>query len=65
MAIELAKAYVQIVPSTQGLGDSITSALEGAGDKAGTAGGQKAGGAFASALGTAAKLTGAAIKSKN
>lgn len=59
MSIELAKAYVQIVPTTQGLGDAITKEFEGAGDAAGEAGGKKAGGKFASALGIAAKATGA------
>ena len=61
MSIELAKAYVQIVPSTQGLGDAITKEFEGAGDKAGEAGGKKAGGKFAAALGVAAKATGAVV----
>ena len=59
MAIELAKAYVQIVPSTQGLGDAITREFDSAGSKAGESGGTKAGGAFSQALGTAAKAAGA------
>jgi len=61
MSIELAKAYVQIVPSTQGLGNSISEALGDAGDKAGEEGGKRAGGKFASALGVAAKAAGAAL----
>lgn len=40
MAIELAKAYVQIVPSTEGIEGSLTSAMSGAGEKAGEAGGK-------------------------
>ena len=61
MSIELAKAYVQIVPSTEGLGNSISSALGDAGDKAGEVGGKRAGGKFASALGVAAKSAGVAV----
>lgn len=61
MAIELAKAYVQVVPTTTGLGDSITSAFKSAGDAAGRAGGTKAGLSFSGALGTATKASGAAI----
>lgn len=61
MALELAKAYVQIVPTTKDLGNSITREFENAGDAAGKAGGEKAGLSFSGALGTAAKVTGAAI----
>ena len=61
MSIELAKAYVQIVPTTKDLGNSITREFESAGDAAGKAGGKKAGFAFSGALGTAAKVTGAAV----
>ena len=61
MSLELAKAYVQIVPSAEGLGSSITRALEDAGDEAGEAGGKRAGGKFASALGVAAKAAGAVV----
>lgn len=61
MSIELAKAYVQIVPSTEGLGNSISEALGDAGDKAGESSGKRAGSKFASALGTTAKAAGAAV----
>lgn len=60
-SIELAKAYVQIVPSAEGLGKSITSEFESAGDEAGSAGGKRAGSSFSSALGVAAKAAGAAL----
>ena len=61
MATELAKAFVQIVPSAEGLGSTIKAQFEEAGDAAGTAGGNKAGGSFSGALGTAIKATGAMI----
>ena len=61
MSIELAKAYVQIVPSADGLGNSITEAFGAAGDTAGTEGGKRAGSKFASALGAAAKGAGAVL----
>lgn len=61
MAYELAKAYVQIVPSAQGLGDSIIDEVGAAGDKAGEEGGSRAGGAFGKALGKAGQIAGAAV----
>lgn len=50
MATELAKAYVQIVPSAQGIKGSITQALGGEADSAGTAAGKGFGGKLISAL---------------
>lgn len=44
MATELAKAYVQIVPSAQGIKGSITQALGGEADSAGTSAGKSFGG---------------------
>lgn len=44
MATELAKAYVQIVPSAQGIKGSITQALGGEADSAGAAAGKGFGG---------------------
>lgn len=55
MAYELAKAYVQIIPSTKGIEGNLTSALGGAGDSAG----KSAGGKFTSAFGGALKTIGA------
>ena len=56
-AIELAKAYVQIVPSAQGIQSSLTQVL----DKPAAAAGKTAGGSIASgiksALGTVGKVT--------
>ena len=50
MATELAKAYVQIVPSAQGIKGSITNALGGEADSAGTATGPSFGGKMIGAL---------------
>lgn len=50
MATELAKAYVQIVPSAQGLTGSLTSLMSGEGSAAGDAAGKKAGSAFGATL---------------
>lgn len=51
MAVSIATAYVQIVPSMQGVGKAITEAFGNAGDKAGSQSGNKAGSAFSSAVG--------------
>lgn len=61
MAYELAKAYVEIVPSAEGLGASIIDELGDAGDKAGEDSGKRASGAFGRALSTAGKVAGAAV----
>lgn len=50
MATKLAKAYVQIVPSAQGIKGSITQALGGEADSAGTAAGKGFGGKLIGAL---------------
>ena len=50
MATELAKAYVPIVPSAQGIKGSITQALGGEADSAGTAAGKGFGGKLIGAL---------------
>ncbi len=60
MATELAKAYVQIVPSAQGISGSLTSILDGEASKAGDSAGKKMGGSLGSALGGALK-TGVAV----
>ena len=54
--MDIATAYVQIIPSTEGIESNLTSALTGAGDTAASSAGKSAGGKFASALGTAAKV---------
>ena len=54
----IAQAYVQIMPSTEGMQGSLTNLLGGEADNAG----KSAGGKFAGAFGTAAKaLSGAAL----
>lgn len=53
MASELAKAYVQIVPTSQGLGGKLESMLGGEADKAGVKTGNILGGAVAKGLGIA------------
>ena len=50
MATELAKAYVQIVPSAQGLTGSLTSLMSGEGTAAGEEAGRRAGSSFGSVL---------------
>ena len=50
MATELAKAYVQIVPSAQGLTGSLTSLMSGEGTAAGEEAGRRAGTSFGSVL---------------
>lgn len=59
--IELAKAYVTIVPSMQGAQQTITEELTGAGSAAGESAGAAAGSGFAAALGVAAKVGVAAV----
>lgn len=53
----IAKAYVQIIPSTQGIKGSITQALGGEAESAG----KSAGSVFSGAMGTALKVGTAAI----
>lgn len=53
MATELAKAYVQIVPSTRGISQSLSKEMSGAGTSAGAAAGGKLGSAIRGALAAA------------
>lgn len=57
MATELAKAYVQIIPSAQGIKGSIAGVLDSEAESAGKSAGNK----LSSAMGTALKLGGAAV----
>lgn len=59
--IELARAYVTIVPSMEGARTTITEELTGAAESAGSEGGGRAGAAFAGAFGTAARVGAAAV----
>lgn len=63
MATELAKAYVQIVPSAKGIQGSISNAIGGEADSAGQSAGGKIVGAIKGAIATAAigKALGAAL----
>lgn len=58
MATELAKAYVQIVPSAQGIKGSISSALNGEADSAGVSAGKTAGGKLVSGMTKAVAVAG-------
>ena len=60
MATELAKAYVQVIPTAQGISGSLSSILDGEATNAGTSAGKKFGGSMGSAIGGALK-TGAAV----
>ena len=57
MATELAKAYVQIIPSAQGIKGSIAGVLDSEAESAGKSAGNK----LSSAMGTALKIGGAAV----
>lgn len=46
----IAKAYIQLVPTTEGIKGSISSAMNGEAESAGKSSGQKAGGGFVSTL---------------
>lgn len=61
MATELAKAYVQIIPSAKGISASLNKELGGPAESAGNSAGSKIGGAIKAAI--AAAGIGAAIKS--
>lgn len=66
MATELAKAYVQIVPSAEGIKGQISDALGDEPTKAGEKGGQEAGSSFGASMAkgiaaAAAAVTGAAV----
>ena len=56
----IATAYVQIVPTTQGIGNDLKTMLAGPASEAGESAGASAGGGFSKGLGTALKVGGAA-----
>lgn len=58
---EIAKAYVQIVPSMQGFGDQVKSTITGATEKAGDSSGKSFGDKFKSAAGIGIKALGTGI----
>lgn len=59
--IELARAYVTIVPSMQGSQETITEALTGASVEAGSSAGSQAGNSFGTSFGGVLKTTGAIV----
>ena len=61
MSTELAKAYVQIVPTMQGVKGSLENMLGGEADVAGTKAGRGFASKFGSALGTLGKLVGSGL----
>jgi len=61
MATELAKAYVQIIPTAEGIKGKLSEALGGEAESAGKAAGEKAGSSFGSVLSGAAKAGVAAV----
>lgn len=58
---ELAKAYVQIVPSAQGIKGKLEDLLGGEADSAGRSAGGRFSGAFGSVMGTVGKVAGAGL----
>lgn len=61
MATELAKAYVQVIPSAEGISGNLQSIFDSEADKAGQSAGKKFGGSMGSAIGGALKTGVAAI----
>lgn len=61
MATTIGTAYVQILPSTEGISSALSEAMNGPAESAGAAAGKKAGSGFGSALAGAAKVGAAAI----
>lgn len=62
MAYELAKAYVQIIPTTEGFKDNLDKALNGSGD-AGTSAGSAVGGKFSEGFKSAMSGLGSVVSS--
>ncbi len=61
MATEIGKAYVQIIPSSQGISGSISKILDGEAESAGKSAGTKISSALGGALKVAAGATAAAV----
>ena len=59
--IELARAYVTIVPSMEGSQETITGALTGASAEAGSSAGSQAGNSFGTSFGGVLRTTGAIV----
>ena len=61
MGTELAKAYVQIIPTAKGIKGSLTEMLGGEAEKAGSEGGKNFASKFGSAMGTIGKVAAAGL----
>ena len=61
MGTELAKAYVQIVPTAKGIKGNLTEMLGGEAEKAGSEGGKKFASKFGSAMGAVGKVAAAGL----
>ena len=61
MSYELAKAYIQIVPTTKGIKGELESSLGAEADAAGKSAGERFGSGFGDALKSASKVAGAAL----
>lgn len=61
MSTTIGTAYVQILPSTEGISSALSEAMNGPAESAGAAAGQKAGSGFGSKLASAAKVGAAAV----
>lgn len=61
MAIELAKAYVQIIPTTEGIQGELSSVLGSAGEAAGKEGGKGIGKGIGSVMGNVGKVAAAGV----
>lgn len=61
MSYELAKAYIQVVPTTKGIKGNLESELGGAGESAGKKAGSGFSGSFGNALKTVGKASAAAL----
>ena len=57
--LQLARAYIQIIPTTKNIKGSISSAMNAEAEAAGESSGRTAGSRFAAGLGTALKVAGA------
>ena len=55
-ATELAKAYVQIVPSADGISDSLSAIMDPEAERAGQSSGSKFSGGFSSGIASAAQI---------
>lgn len=60
MATDIAKVYVQVIPSAEGMSQNLTQIMSGEAAKAGTSSGKSFGASFGGAVGTGLKVAGGA-----